>query len=67
MHGGMSDFLTSVDAINRIDRRMEPPEEDCLLSDLLWADPSRNCYKDTDYEYNAKRMISVVFGKHPVN
>ena len=59
--------MTSVDAINQIDRKMEPPEEDCLLSDLLWADPARNREVDSDYVFNEKRSISVVFGKRPVN
>ena len=45
MHGGISDNVPSVDAINQVDRKMEPPEEDCLMSDLLWADPARNCNK----------------------
>ena len=40
MHGGISHRLTSVEAINQIDRRMEPPD-DTLLADLLWADPAR--------------------------
>ena len=55
MHGGISPFVTSVDAINQIDRKMEPPEEDCLLSDLLWADPASNREVDTDYVFNEKR------------
>ena len=67
MHGGISSFLTKVDAINNIDRKMEPPEEDCLLSDLLWADPAKNCDKDIDYVENNKRNVSVFFGKRPVN
>ena len=46
---------------------MEPPEEDCLLADLLWADPAKNCNKDIDYVANEKRFVSVVFGKRPVN
>ena len=56
-----------MDAINHIDRKMEPPEEDCLLSDLLWADPASNRQVDTDYVFNEKRSVSVVFGKRPVN
>ena len=67
MHGGISQFVTSVDAINQIDRKMEPPEEDCLLSDLLWADPASNREVDTDYVFNDKRAISVAFGKRPAN
>ena len=40
MHGGISHRLTSVDSINRFERRMEPPD-DSLLADLLWADPAK--------------------------
>ena len=40
MHGGISHRLTSCEAINQIERRMEPPD-DSLLADLLWADPQR--------------------------
>lgn len=39
MHGGISEKLESVDCINLIDRKHEPPGEDCLMTDLLWADP----------------------------
>lgn len=41
MHGGISHRLTSLNAINRIERRMEPPD-DTLLADLLWADPVKD-------------------------
>ena len=51
----------------RLLSKVEPPEEDCLLSDLLWADPAKNCEKDVDYVENEKRFVSVVFGKRPVN
>ena len=63
MHGGISSFLTSADAINKINRKMEPPEEDCLLLDLLWADPAKNREKDIDYTFNEKRQVSMLFGK----
>ena len=39
MHGGISQHLSSLQSINEIDRRMEPPDEG-LLCDLLWADPA---------------------------
>ena len=52
MHGGISHRLTSVDAINKIERRMEPPD-DTLLADLLWADPARGSSALTmDYQEN---------------
>ena len=37
------------------------------MSDLLWADPQRNREAEIDYEFNEVRMISVYFGKYPVN
>ena len=67
MHGGISDVLTSLEAINGIDRKQEPPDQDCLLVDLLWADPTRNRETDIDYKFNDKRSVSVIFGKRPVN
>lgn len=39
MHGGISEKLTSLEAINQVSRNMEPPD-DSLLADLLWADPA---------------------------
>ena len=67
MHGGISEELTSLEAINSIDRKREPPEEDCLLSDLLWADPAPNRETHIDYKFNEERSVSVVFGKRPTN
>ena len=46
---------------------MEPPAEDCLLVDLLWADPATNRSTEIDYIYNDKRSVSIIFGKEPVN
>lgn len=40
MHGGISGRLTKISDINRIERRMEPPD-DSLLADLLWSDPAK--------------------------
>ena len=68
VHGGISSFVTSVEAINEIDRKSEPPDEDCLFSDLLWADPASNQdFELADYTFNDKRFASVIFGKRPVN
>ena len=67
MHGGISNNVPSIEAINLVDRKMEPPEEDCLMSDLLWADPAKNSNKDCDYEFNETRMVSVLFGEKPAN
>lgn len=41
VHGGISPELTSVKAINAINRFQEPPREG-LLCDLLWSDPSED-------------------------
>ena len=67
MHGGISQFLTSLGAINMIDRKMEPPADDCLLSDMLWADPAKGSEKEKDFAENDKRGMSFVFGMNPVN
>ena len=66
MHGGISHRLTSIEAINQIDRNMEPPD-DSLLADLLWADPATSKEAPTmEYESNDRRGISVVFGRKPL-
>ena len=67
MHGGISPQLTSLDAINLFDRKMEPPDNDCLMTDLLWADPARNAETEVDYTANEKRGAGIVYGKGPVN
>ena len=46
---------------------MEVPDEDCLFSDLLWADPAEDDQVDNDYAFNYERNISVFFGKKPTN
>jgi serine/threonine-protein phosphatase 2B catalytic subunit len=66
MHGGISHRLTSVAAINQIERRMEPPD-DSLLADLLWADPAKGrAAFTTSFDENNERGISVYFGKTPL-
>ena len=66
MHGGISHRLTDLDAINAIDRKMEPPD-DTLLADLLWADPAPDRKAaGLEYKSNENRGISVVFGKDPL-
>ena len=67
MHGGISERLTSIEDIQNIDRKREPPEEESLLSDLLWADPAGNKETENDYVFNEKRSVSVIFGKRPAN
>ena len=66
MHGGISHRLTSLDAINKVERRMEPPD-DTLLADLLWADPAKGrAAYSTVFDENHERGISVYFGKAPL-
>ena len=66
MHGGISEKLTSLSDINKIDRRMEP-QDDTLLADLLWADPAKNKRCDKfDYVFNEERNISCYFGRTPL-
>ena len=67
MHGGISEALKSIEDINKIDRKQEPPQEDCLLADLLWADPAGNRMTENDYLFNEKRSVSCIFGKRPAN
>ena len=66
MHGGISHRLTSVEEINKIDRKMEPPDNS-LLADLLWADPAKaRAALSTTFTDNGERGISCYFGKAPV-
>ena len=67
VHGGISSFVTSLSAINEVDRKREPPDEDSLFSDLLWADPAEDDDIYTDYSHNWARDFSVMFGKDPAN
>ena len=67
MHGGISERIRTVDDINLIDRKQEPPEDEHLMNDLLWADPAKGSEKDIDYAENTTRNMSVFFGKNPVN
>ena len=67
VHGGISSNVTSVQAINNFDRKKEIPSEECLFSDLLWADPADDDEIETDYVFNEGRKFSETFGKRPVN
>merc|ERR1712084_29176 len=58
MHGGISEKVTSVENISKVDRKMEPPEEG-LLADILWADPApAKAASKQDYRFNDDRQIS---------
>lgn len=42
MHGGISPKLHKIDEIKNINRFQEVPLDDCLMCDLLWADPMKD-------------------------
>ena len=66
MHGGIGQEVTSLQRINRINRKREPYHEDMLL-DLLWADPCEDAEaKDSYFSLNPERSCSVYFGAKPV-
>ena len=67
VHGGISSNLTSIDAINQFDRKQEVPVDECLFSDLLWADPAEDENIEEDFVYNEGRKFSVNFGRRPTN
>lgn len=67
VHGGISQSLTSLEAVNQFDRKIEVPFDECLFSDLLWADPAEEDQEDQDYVYNKLRNFSFMFGKKPTN
>ena len=63
LHGGVSSRLKSFDQINEIDRQSEPPLDECLFNDLLWADPLKSSLAlTTDEIANEDRYVSVKFG-----
>jgi serine/threonine-protein phosphatase 2B catalytic subunit len=66
VHGGISQRVTNVKTINKVDRFREPPEQG-ILTDLLWADPfdKPKDAQSKDYAKNDVRNISVVFGLRP--
>ena len=66
MHGGISPKLTSLSAINKVDRMREPPEEG-LVTDMLWADPAKRSQANRiDWQFNEDRNISYIFGARPL-
>ena len=63
VHGGISSRCTSIDQLNQIMRKQEPPNEDCIFNDLLWADPiAGDEAVNTGEVYNESRKTSVKFG-----
>ena len=62
VHGGISDRFQSFDQLNTITRACEPDDE-CLMNDLLWADPIHGeAALDTRQIFNQSRATSVKFG-----
>lgn len=66
VHGGISQRVTDLNAINKVDRFREPPEYG-VLADVLWADPfdKPKDAQTKDFAANEVRNISVVFGLRP--
>lgn len=66
MHGGISPELNTIDDINEIDRKMEPPLQG-FLCDLLWSDPCNDKEaRQVRYGRNIERECSYKFGHEPV-
>lgn len=66
MHGGISPAMTDIEALNKINRFLEPPLSG-LLCDLLWADPVDDMQATkVNYIENRERECSVKFGLKPV-
>ena len=58
--------MNSIEAINKINRYMEP-SDDTLLADMLWADPAGGKEAKTlSFRDNDLRGISEVFGHKPL-
>jgi len=58
LHGGLSPELTSLKAINSVNRFCEPPREG-LLCDLLWSDPLEPKEDEAPATKPAKKAASV--------
>jgi len=60
VHGGISERFTSFKHLNEIDRAMEPPDE-CLMNDLIWADPihTDEAFTHEGAYFNDRRGTSV--------
>ena len=55
--------MTSFDKINKIYRQIDPGSDNCLMNDLLWADPLKSKEAATIEETsNEECCISVKFG-----
>ena len=67
VHGGISSNVTTAEAINQFDRKIEVPTEECLFADLLWADPAEDDDVDKDFVFNEGRKFSYCFGRRPTN
>lgn len=62
MHGGLSPELKELEQINKIDRKVDIPENG-ILCDLLWSDPNQM----EGWSDNKERGTSYYFGPDVVN
>lgn len=62
VHGGISPKLGHVSAINKVNRAVEP-NENGLVCDLLWSDPSQSFTASSvpQFKYNSKRRCSFSY------
>lgn len=68
MHGGISPSLEKIEEIQKINRFQEVPLHDCLMCDLLWADPMKDEIATTSKDRfmpNDDRDCSYFFGLKP--
>ena len=66
IHGGIAPQLTSIEKLNRINRKGEPANN-ALLSDLLWADPAEEDEENSiNFCANYDRGTSCKFGSKPL-
>ena len=63
MHGGISQRITSLEALRKTKKPENIPDEG-LLCDLMWADPEKNQMEG--YNFNSSRGVGVTFNERAV-